>query len=185
MGWLSIHKGWTAAGITAARVIHCLYERPVIFEDDVAIHLLSPAERFLCQSKFVYRLLLNRSISEFKQRRIARSPYPVPENLEFVPVNFELESVLDGLGRSSFDFGQPATASPTTHSALPTGKWWMISRGRFVAEAHRSTRRFHRMPWRQRYQHWALRSGHTSTPGISMNDILRTGKACRPSASGT
>lgn len=248
MGWLSIHKGWTAAGITAARVIHCLYERPVIFEDDVAIHLLSPAERFLCQSKFVYRLLLNRSISEFKpyifhsfscqryaeeqlahaidrqlrqyvilgagldsfalrrqdlkstlrvfevdhpqsqlfkQRRIARSPYQVPENLEFVPVNFELESVLDGLGRSSFDFGQPATASPTTHSALPTGKWWMISRGRFVAEARRSTRRCHRMPWRQRYQHWALRSGHTSTPGISMNDILRTGKACRPSASDT
>jgi len=48
---------------------------------------------------------------EIKQRRIARSPHAKPRNLEFVPVNFEVESVLDGLARSSFDFGQPAFCS--------------------------------------------------------------------------
>ena len=174
MSLLDIHKGWTASGVAAARTVHRLYDSPVIFEDDAAIHLLSSAERYLCQSKFIYKLILERSITEFrpfifhsfscqryaeeqlahaidrqlrqyvilgagldsfalrrqdlkstlrvfevdhpqsqlfKQRRIARSPYQVPENLEFVPVNFELESVLDGLGRSSFDFGQPAFCS--------------------------------------------------------------------------
>jgi len=43
--------------------------------------------------------------------RIARSPHAKPRNLVFVPVNFEVETVLDGLARSSFDFGQPAFLS--------------------------------------------------------------------------
>lgn len=171
MSMLNIHKGWTASGVAAARTVHRLYDSPVIFDDDAAIHLLSPAERYLCQSKLVFRLLLQRSIREFrpyifhsfscqryaeeqllraidqhksqyvilgagfdsfalrrqdlesqvrifevdhpqsqqfKQKRIARSPYQAPENLVFVPVDFERETVLDGLKRSSFDFSQPA-----------------------------------------------------------------------------
>ena len=55
MSMLDIHKGWTASGVAAARTVHRLYDSPVIFEDDVAIHLLSPAERYLCQSKFIYK----------------------------------------------------------------------------------------------------------------------------------
>jgi methyltransferase (TIGR00027 family) len=174
MSLLDIHKGWTASGVAAARTVHRLYDSPVIFEDDAAIHLLSPAERYLCQSRFIYKLLLERSITEFrpfifhsfscqryaeeqlpraigqhkrqyvilgagfdsfalrrqdlkstlrifevdhpqsqefKQKRIAKSAYSVPENLEFVPVDFELETVLDGLRRSRFDFSQPAFCS--------------------------------------------------------------------------
>lgn len=174
MSLMNIHKGWTASGVAAARTVHRLYDSPVIFDDDAAIHLLSPAERYLCQSKLVFRLLLQRSIREFrpyifhsfscqryaeeqllraigqhksqyvilgagfdsfalrrqdlesrvrifevdhpqsqqfKQKRIARSPYPVPGNLVFVPVDFEQETVLDGLERSSFDFSQPAFCS--------------------------------------------------------------------------
>ena len=174
MSLLDIHKGWTASGVAAARTVHRLYDSPVIFEDDAAIHLLSSAERYLCQSKFIYKLILERSITEFrpfifhsfscqryaeeqlprairqhkkqyvilgagfdsfalrrqdlkstlrifevdhpqsqefKRKRIAKSSYSAPENLEFVPVDFELETVLDGLKRSRFDFSQPAFCS--------------------------------------------------------------------------
>ena len=66
MSLMNIHKGWTASGVAAARTVHRLYDSPVIFDDDAAIHLLSPAERYLCQSKLVFRLLLQRSIREFR-----------------------------------------------------------------------------------------------------------------------
>jgi methyltransferase (TIGR00027 family) len=171
MNLLKMQKSWTADGIAFARAIHHLYESPAVFDDDVAIDLLSPAVRYLCRSEVLYKLFIGPSFfgmkaivfhsfscqrytedqltlessrqwkqyvilgagldsfalrrrkqgaalrvfevdhpdsQEVKRLRIARSPHSKPRNLEFVPVDFEVETVLDGLARSSFDFGQPA-----------------------------------------------------------------------------
>ena len=170
MRLLNTQWSWTAEAIAFTRAIHHLYESPAVFEDDVAIDLLSPAARCLCRSEFLYKRLIEPAFAgmrpmifhsfscqrytedqltltrrrrkqyvilgagldsfalrrqkrgaalrvfevdqpesqEVKQRRIARSRHATPGNLEFVAVNFEVESVLDGLARSSFDFGQPA-----------------------------------------------------------------------------
>jgi methyltransferase (TIGR00027 family) len=174
MSLLSMQKSWTADGIAVARALHYLYESPVVLEDAVAIDLLSPVARLLCQSEVIYRLFIKPAFApmmplilhsfscqrytedqitlergrqmkpyvilgagldsfalrhqkqgaalrvfevdqpesqEIKQQRIARSPHATPANLEFVPVNFEVETVLDGLAHSSFDFEKPAFCS--------------------------------------------------------------------------
>ncbi len=169
-------KDWTAAGIAMARALHRAHDEPVVFDDAVALHLLSPLEQRLFGSRWLYALLLRRFLARYrpyifhsfvcqrymeaeleravrggvaqyvvlgagldsyalrhagsdfaaglrvyevdhpdsqrsKRARIARSPYALPDSLEFVPVDFDIESVMDGLHRSSFDFDRPAFCS--------------------------------------------------------------------------
>ena len=63
MNLLKMQKTWTAEGIAFARAAHYLYESPAVFEDDVAIDLLSPAARYLCRSEVLYKLLLGPSFA--------------------------------------------------------------------------------------------------------------------------
>jgi methyltransferase (TIGR00027 family) len=45
---------------------------------------------------------------EQKRQRLAAAGIPVPENLTFAPVNFEVESLREGLDRAGFDFSRSA-----------------------------------------------------------------------------
>lgn len=79
----------------------------MVFEDDVAIHVLSPVERWLCRSKFVYRLILERTIRAFKPF-IFHSLGCQRCAAEQLALAIARDTRQYGLGRSRFDRARPA-----------------------------------------------------------------------------
>ena len=153
----------TAEWIAAMRAAHLRYDRPVIFEDPLAIHLTSRGWRWIVDHPPLYRLVVRATglarargailararytedrleaavrsgIGQYvivgagldsfawrrrdlagklmvleldhpasqlaKRQRLARSGFPIPQNLELIPVDLGQSSVAAALGRSGY-----------------------------------------------------------------------------------
>jgi methyltransferase (TIGR00027 family) len=155
----------TAEAVAAVRAYHLLRERPVIFEDPLAIRLTSSGWRIICKNRFLSWIVLEKLMSSLrpvraqvlvraryaedllekavdagagqyvivgagldsfalrrcdlaskikvyeldhpatqqsKRDRLEQLKIDLPENLEFVSVDFERESVGEALARSSY-----------------------------------------------------------------------------------
>jgi methyltransferase (TIGR00027 family) len=70
-------------------------------------------DTFACRSPYPPETLAvfevdHPATQRWKRERLAESNIPAPPSLTFVPVDFETETLADGLGRTPFDAGAPA-----------------------------------------------------------------------------
>ncbi len=96
----------TALAAAIHRAEHQVLERGRIFADPLALRILGLRLRTPLPSGLRVFEVDHPATQAWKRQRLAEAAIPVPGALTFVPVDFERETLADGLTAAAFDVGQ-------------------------------------------------------------------------------